>query len=65
VEVERDAVVPGQPGARRSGEHVVEPGGKLGLIVSGEDCGQSGPSVECIGQITIIDRNRLRLLMCQ
>jgi hypothetical protein len=65
VEVERDALVPGQSGPRRSGEHVVEPGGKLGFILGGEDRNQCGPSIACIGQITIIDSDRLRLLMCQ
>jgi hypothetical protein len=65
VQVEPDAIVPGQPGVRRTGEHVVEPGGELRFILGGEDRSQSGPGLACIGQITITDSDRLRLLMCQ
>jgi hypothetical protein len=65
MEVERDAVVRGQPGACRLSEQVVQPGGEFGWILSGEDRCQPGPGIAGIGQITIIDGNWLRLVMCQ
>jgi hypothetical protein len=65
VDVERDAVVRSQPRARRLCEQVIEPGGEFGWVLGGEHRCQRGPGVAGIGQITITDRNRFRLLMCQ
>jgi hypothetical protein len=65
VHVERDAIVRGQPGARRLREQVVEPGGEFGWITGGEDCCKPGPGIAGIGQVTITDDDWFRLLMCQ
>lgn len=65
MDVERDAVVRGQPGGRRLCEQVVEPGGEFGWLLGGEDRCQPGPGIASIGQVTITDGNWLRLLMRQ
>jgi hypothetical protein len=63
VEVERDPVVRGQPGTGRPGKQVVKPGSQLGRVFGGEDGRQFGPGLACVGQVTIVDRHWLGLLV--